>query len=88
MFQDDGLSLADLPVGQGATVVGVPNSADPACRRLCDLGFLPGTPVRVVRRAPLGDPTVYDVRGSHTALRRAESREIRVTLSAPVVIKS
>ncbi len=54
------------------------SAAAPIARRLADLGFLPGTPVRVVRRAPLGDPCVFALRGSQICLRRSEAREIRV----------
>ena len=46
--------------------------------RLADLGFCPGTRVRVVRRAPLGDPVLYELRGYRIALRRSEARLIRV----------
>jgi Fe2+ transport system protein FeoA len=46
--------------------------------RLADLGFCPGTHVRVVRRAPLGDPVLYELRGYRIALRRTESARIRV----------
>ena len=45
---------------------------------LADLGFCPGTRVRVVRRAPLGDPVLYELRGYRIALRRSEARLIRV----------
>ncbi len=46
--------------------------------RLLDLGFEPGTPVRVMRRAPLGDPTLYELRGTQLCLRRGEAAGIRV----------
>jgi ferrous iron transport protein A len=65
-------SLADLAIGQEATVVAVDTSA-PAGRRLVDLGLLPRTPIRAVRRAPLGDPTVYELR-----LRKSEALRVSV----------
>ena len=72
------LRLTDLPPGEVAEVVGVdPDS--PAARRLLDLGFTPGTEVRVVRRAPLGDPMVYELRGMRLCLRRSEAGWIRVS---------
>jgi ferrous iron transport protein A len=46
--------------------------------RLQELGLLPGTRVRVLRRAPLGDPTLYEVRGAQLCLRASEARGIRV----------
>ena len=47
-----------------------------------DLGFCPGTPVQVVRRAPLGDPVLYELRGYQIALRRSEASRVRVTRAA------
>lgn len=49
-------------------------------RRLEDLGFVPGTRVRALRRAPLGDPTLYEVRGTQLCLRRSEALRVRVRL--------
>lgn len=72
------LRLADLDPGCEGVVAQVVGDAGLA-ERLLDLGFLPGTPVRVVRRAPLGDPTVYELRGYRLCLRRAEGARIRVS---------
>jgi ferrous iron transport protein A len=46
--------------------------------RLTALGFLPRTEVHCRRRAPLGDPRVYELRGAQLCLRRSEARHIRV----------
>ncbi|MFB3051734.1 MAG: ferrous iron transport protein A, partial [Acidimicrobiia bacterium] len=46
---------------------------DPVGRRLADLGLVPKTRIRTVRRAPLGDPTVYELRGYRLCLRRNEA---------------
>lgn len=50
----------------------------PLAGRLADLGFLPGTPVLCLRCAPLGDPRVYELRGSQLCLRKSEAACIRV----------
>ncbi|MFQ5503591.1 MAG: ferrous iron transport protein A [Planctomycetota bacterium] len=47
-------------------------------RRLLALGFVPGTAVRVCRRAPLGDPTEYELRGTRLCLRSSEAKQIHV----------
>ena len=52
----------------------------PAVRRLMDLGLVPGTTVRLVRRAPLGDPLEVIVRGTHLSLRRSEAGRFHVEL--------
>jgi len=47
-------------------------------RRLMDLGLVPGTSVRFVRSAPLGDPLELLVRGAHLSLRRSEAARVHV----------
>jgi Fe2+ transport system protein FeoA len=71
-------TLDRVPVGESATVASVDSDAALA-ERLEDLGFVPGTVVVVRRRAPLGDPRVYELRGSQLCLRAAEARAVRVT---------
>jgi Fe2+ transport system protein FeoA len=72
------ITLDQLPVGETATVVEV-DAAAALAERLEDLGFVPGTRVTVRRRAPLGDPRVYELRGSQLCLRGSEARAVRVT---------
>ena len=74
-------SLAEVPLGTTARVVAV-EAPEPVRGRLADLGFLPGTPVTFLRRAPLGDPGVYELRGTQLCLRRTEARVIRVRAGA------
>jgi ferrous iron transport protein A len=76
------ISLASLPVGASGRIESV-DTGTPAGRRLADLGFLPGTDVRVVRRAPLGDPSVFELRGYRLCIRRAEAARVRVVAAAP-----
>jgi ferrous iron transport protein A len=52
-------------------------------RRLLDLGFIPKTPIAVLRRAPLGDPVSYELRGYRICLRREEAEQILVRPEAP-----
>jgi ferrous iron transport protein A len=42
------------------------------------MGLLVGTPVELVRFAPLGDPLEIKVRGYHLTLRRREAEQIWV----------
>lgn len=70
--------LSKLRPGAAAKIQLV-DSHDPwIAQRLLDLGFTPGTEVAVVRRAPLGDPTEYELRGYRIALRQSEGRHIWV----------
>jgi Fe2+ transport system protein FeoA len=42
------------------------------------MGLLVGTPVELVRFAPLGDPVEIKVRGYHLTLRKHEAEQIWV----------
>ena len=44
-----------------------------------EMGLLPGTRVRVVRVAPLGDPIELRVRNYSLSVRRAEAAKIAVS---------
>ena len=50
----------------------------PTRRHLQDLGLVPGTLVRSIRKSPLGDPGAYKVRGAVIALREEDSQLIHV----------
>jgi ferrous iron transport protein A len=70
-------SLGELAAGRAATIVSIDDSG-PIGRRLLDLGLLPGTRVRALRHAPLGDPAVFELRGYRLCLRRSEANRVRV----------
>jgi ferrous iron transport protein A len=76
------IGLESLGPGETGRVAAI-RAPDALATRLADLGFCPGTVVRVVRRAPLGDPVLYELRGYRIALRRGEAGRIRVTRAAP-----
>ncbi len=71
------IPLSELPVGALAAVVAVEIDG-PVGRRLRDLGFRPDAAVTCRRRAPLGDPRVYELAGSQICLRRSEASGIQV----------
>ena len=55
----------------------------PVTQRLLAMGFLPGTPIRVVGVAPLGDPLTVELDGWRVSLRRSEAALLEVKESAP-----
>ena len=73
----DPVRLDRLAPGDTGVIARV-ESRDGIGRRLLDLGFIPGTTVRVVRRAPLGDPVSFELRGSRICLRRSEAARVFV----------
>lgn len=70
-------TLAQLAPGEGGVVARL--EGDPlVVRRLMELGLTPGTPVELVRRAPLGDPVELRVRDVSLSIRRSEAARIHV----------
>ncbi|MGW0038382.1 FeoA family protein [Gordonia sp. NPDC003376] len=69
--------VADLPIGRSARIAGFADTCPaPVRRRLAGLGFVPGTDVVKVRRAPLGSPCVYRVMSYEICLRAHEASYI------------
>ena len=64
--------LAAMEPGQCARVVGYRQPGD-YCERLMRLGLIPGTLLRLERRAPLGDPVEVRFRGYALVLRPTEA---------------
>ncbi|WP_166927808.1 FeoA family protein [Xanthomonas sp. 60] len=78
------MTLSDLPLHADAVVEAVrdlhPNDA--IARRLRELGFVKGEPVRLVARGPLGaEPLLVQIGFTRFALRRSEAA--RVALASP-----
>ena len=72
--------MSHVPVGSVAVVRLVEAGKSGEGRRLREVGFVPGTRVKVERRAPLGDPTVYELRSTRFALRRSGADLVEVDL--------
>ena len=73
------ITLDSIPKKVNARVVAV-DAFGSGGLRLMEMGIVPGTLVRVVNCAPLGDPVRVFVKGYQLALRREEARSIHVTL--------
>ena len=70
-------SLAEIPLGRAVTVREI-SGPGAFRRRLLEMGLVPGTGVRIVTIAPLGDPLQIEVRGSQWSIRRGEAAQIAV----------
>lgn len=73
------MKLSELAVGATAVVREFPK-AGTAFIRLREMGLIAGTPVTLVRTAPLGDPLEIKLRGYHLTLRKAEAEHVLVEL--------
>ncbi len=72
--------LSELEVGESGVLVALdlPPGVE---NHLMYMGFVPDARVKVLHRAPAGDPTVYSVDGIEIALRRETAKAIRVQLA-------
>ena len=70
--------LTNLELGGKAAVaeIHVPAASK---GRLMEMGLLVGTPIELVRFAPLGDPVEIKVRGYNLTLRKHEAEQILVS---------
>lgn len=75
------LSLAHVLPGTRATLVRVGGERS-FRRRLMEMGFLPGTAVRVVRRVAIGHLLELELRGCHLSLRLTEAEQLFVAPSS------
>lgn len=73
--------LAMVIPGDPCTIVRITASGS-LRMRLLEKGFVPGTPVEMVRVAPLKDPVLVRVRGADISLRRSEAASIWVRREA------
>jgi ferrous iron transport protein A len=77
MASSDSVSLAQFALGGHGTIADVGGERG-FRRRLMEMGLVPGTVVKLVRVAPLGDPLEIEVRGCRLSIRRQEAHAVRV----------
>ena len=68
-------TLEQLAIGQQGVIRHIDCDRRTGCR-LMEMGLLPGTPIEMVRRAPLGDPLEIRLRGYLLSLRKSEASSI------------
>lgn len=71
-------TVENLKVGESAEVTAVHGEGTSLRRRLLDMGITPGTAVKMVRSAPLGDPIELNVRGYSLTVRRSDAALVEV----------
>ena len=75
------MRLSELAKGATAVIQEVEDASmnDPISRRLRELGFVRGEPVRIVAQGPLGgDPLLVQIGFTRFALRKAEAARVRI----------
>ncbi|MGL6316247.1 FeoA family protein [Vibrio sp. WXL103] len=74
--------LLQLQPGKEAKVTDMTLLGGDTRRKLMTMGILPGTPIRIVRKAPMGDPIQIEVREVSLAIRRKVAEIIKVEVMA------
>ena len=72
--------LSSVGVGCRANVVAVGGDTE-VRRRLLEMGFCNGAAIEVIRRAPLGDPIEFRLRGYCLALRDEQAKCVQVQVA-------
>ena len=72
------MSTLDLvELGESVRVKGIAKESK-VKRKLLDMGVTPGVEVKIVGKAPMGDPINVEVRGYKLTLRKSEAKDILV----------
>ena len=76
-MMNEPLPLSSLTPGARAVVTEIRVPVEHRAR-LLEMGLLVGTPVELIRFAPLGDPVEIRIRGYNLSLRKHEADQIQV----------
>ncbi|MFC5076927.1 Ferrous iron transport protein A [Vibrio thalassae] len=72
------MKLAELKIGSSGRITALNGLNDDVRKKLMVMGILPNTEVKMVRRAPMGDPLQIEVRGVALAIRNNIANAIEV----------
>ena len=71
------IPLSRLPIDREARILSL-SAEEPLQSRLMDLGFVPGSSIRPLYAAPLGDPRAYLICETVIALRQRDAATVAV----------
>lgn len=69
------MNLAELKRGEEAKIVKIGKIGE-LKKRLSDMGVTSGEVIKFERRAPLGDPQEFNIKGTNIAIRREDAKNI------------
>ena len=72
--------LSELVPSQEGEIIKV-RGVGPLRQRMIDMGLVRGARIKVIRRAPLGDPIEYQIKGYNLSLRKREANHILVEVT-------
>ncbi|WDZ73303.1 FeoA family protein [Vibrio harveyi] len=72
------MKLSEIKPDETVTIRLLEGLTSDVRKKLMVMGLLPNTEVKVIRRAPMGDPLQVEVRGVSVALRETIAQNIEV----------
>ena len=72
------VTLEQIAPGETAILLELRTNFPGYRQSLYAMGLLPGTPISVIRLAPLGDPMQIEVRGSQLTIRKSDAKDLVV----------
>ncbi|EGR0540066.1 ferrous iron transport protein A [Vibrio cholerae] len=72
------MKLSQMQAGERGIILALDGLSDTVRKKLMVMGVLPNTEVVLIRRAPMGDPLQFEVRGVSIALRENIAANIDV----------
>lgn len=72
------MKLSEINPGDTVTIRLLDGLSSDIRKKLMVMGLLPNTEVKVIRRAPMGNPLQVEVRGVSVALRETIAQKIEV----------
>lgn len=72
------MKLSEILPGDSVTIRFLDGLSPDVRKKLMVMGLLPNTVVKVIRRAPMGDPLQVEVRGVSVAVRETIAQKIEV----------
>ena len=72
------VTLNTLTPGERGTIARIKTSTGSIRQRLLEMGLTKGTPIELIRLAPMGDPMEIRIKGYRLSLRRVEAESVIV----------
>ena len=77
--------LNELKTGKSAVIRSVDTKDKSLRRHILDMGLTPGTKIKLIKTAPLGDPLEIYTRGYELTIRKADAAKIKIAPAAEKV---
>ena len=71
------MNLKDLPIGQTAQIIKVGGNGE-LRQHFLDMGVIPGTEIKKIKLAPMGDPIEFEISGYELTMRLDDAAKIEV----------